>query len=654
MPLRTNPFHQVYYTELIKPVEFTSLFSPFLISDTLPLFQQGNILLEGVQGSGKSMLLALFKPEIRIAYQEAAIEFPVPIEFRKFVSGGINLIRCGAIDFGQRMGAGQNNIDRRLPNYFGDFVNYWIIDDIFESIRLLSTRLDGQLSHDIGIKYDESRLDSFAIELCKQTCWFNYFNGVKTFKDFTSKIQERINDYRRFLEGHFDEMPHEIDSSTTVPGEPISQTVRFLWSSGVLSKEVQVYIRIDQCEEMVRLEAKAREKSLHCQFRQIINKMIGTRDPSISYRLGGRKYAFRDTNEMAMLGTTGPIEDFRNYKSINLDDILRRREQGAWLFPDFAEDVFKKRLIVAGYSVPPDNDELLAEVLGAKLTIENKAELYAGSVPKDAIIIEDYWPKEVKESLENLAETNVLCAKLGEAWVRQKYEEQNISFSLKTNYPWETKNKVWWRKERKFLASLQIAARRQQKMIWARKKDILDLSGGNILIFLSMLQHVWAAWLRSQPRNADWNDNTLPRIENPYTQSEGIEEASDRWYDKIKEEPEGDSRRRFVAFLGMIFRNSLRSDKKMSYPGHHGISFSLEDLEDNPDVYEKLQDASAYGVMVDKKHTPKNHTRGESRKWYLHPILAPHFQIPATHTKEPMYVSADVVRSWLIKAKVLK
>ena len=91
----------------------------------------------------------------------------------------------------------------------------------------------------------------------------------------------------------------------------------------------------------------------------------------------------------------------------------------------------------------------------------------------------------------------------------------------------------------------------------------------------------------------------------------------------------------------------------MSYPGHNGISLALEDLESDPEVYEKLQDACAYGVMLDMKHTPKTKTRGESRKWYLHPIFAPHFQIPAMHTKEPMYVNTKRVRSWLIKAKVL-
>ena len=155
------------------------------------------------------------------------------------------------------------------------------------------------------------------------------------------------------------------------------------------------------------------------------------------------------------------------------------------------------------------------------------------------------------------------------------------------------------------------------------------------------------------PSDTDWTDTSLPQIDDPYTQSEGIEEASDRWYDKISEETQGNTRRRFVSLLGLLFRNTLREDKSMSYPGHNGISLSLNDLETDDAVYNVLQDASAFGTMVDMKHTPKSKNRGESRKWYLHPVLAPHFQIPAMHTKEPKYIDAKHVRKWLEKSRVL-
>src|SRR5205823_971259 len=94
-----------YIAETVPPEQFVSLFSPFLVKDVqdgLALFQPGNVILKGVQGSGKSMLLNLLKPEFRIAYKKAGEEMPIPRKLSRFIGAGINLTRSVAIDFGQR------------------------------------------------------------------------------------------------------------------------------------------------------------------------------------------------------------------------------------------------------------------------------------------------------------------------------------------------------------------------------------------------------------------------------------------------------------------------------------------------------------------------------------------------------------------------
>jgi len=655
MPLRKNPFLQVYLTESMTPEEYTQLFSPFLIKDTVAVFQPGNIILEGLQGSGKSMLLALLKPEIRIAYQDANVEFPIPDEFSRFIGAGINLIRCGAIDFGGQIKQGADDLRCNLLGaLFGDFVNYWIVNDIFDSLEACSSNAVLKSNLDINV----NALNIFVNNLQDQECWLGAFEDTQDFTSIRNTIKNRIQEYRRFLKGHL-EISQSIVNTITSPGEPISQVVRALRKSKVIPNDLHVFIRIDQCEEMVRLEAKAEEKSLHVQFREIVNKMLGMRDPEISYRLGGRRYAFRSSTETRMHGTTAPLEDMRNFKSVDMDEILRRRENSKlWPYPKFAQDVFRRRLQWCGYSFDPESGDLISDVLGgAHMPPAERIEHYTRNSKRNIICLVEDWPTEVRNILSELEAHDVLSAKLGEAWVRQQFNRSKKDITPdypKTSYyPWESDKKKWWQKERLFLASLQIAAKNRQKLIWARKDDVINLSGSNILIFLTLFQHIWQAWLRCQPHDADWNDTSLPCIKDPYIQSEGIEEASDRWYDKIKEEPQGDSRRRFVSMLGMHFRNSLREDKNMSYPGHNGISLSLEDLESDEKVYSVLQDASAYGAMVDMKHTPKIKTRGESRKWYLHPVLAPHFQIPAMHTKEPMYVDTKRVRKWLEKSRLV-
>jgi hypothetical protein len=639
------------------PEEYTQLFSPFLINDTLAVFQPGNIFLEGVQGSGKSMLLALLKPEIRIAYQNANEEFPIPDEFSRFIGAGINLIRCGAIDFGGRIKQGADNSQcNLLVALFGDFVNYWIVNDIFNSLEACSSNI--ALKSNLGINVNDNALNTFVTDLRDQGCWFGAFEDTQDFTSLRDTIRNRIQEYRCILKGH-SEISQSIVKTITSPGEPISQVVRSLRKSKVIPSELHVFIRIDQCEEMVRLEAKAEEKLLHIQFREIVNKMVGMRDPEVSYRLGGRRYAFRSTREIRMHGTTASLEDMRNFKRVDMDEILRRREnKKGWPYQKFAEDVFRRRLQWCGYDVNPNTKDVISDVLdGSHMSVAEKVEHYTRNSKRGIIDYEEAWPSETCNILSELEEQDMLSAKLGEAWVRQQFNRSKKGtapdYPQTKCLPWESDRKKWWKKERLFLASLQIAAKRGQKLIWARKDDVINLSGSNILIFLTLLQHIWQAWLRCQPHDADWNDTSLPCIKDPYIQSEGIEEASDRWYDKIKEEPQGDSRRRFVSMLGLHFRNSLRADKNMSYPGNNGISLSLDDLESDREVYSVLQDASAYGAMVDMKHTPKTKTRGESRKWYLHPVLAPHFQIPAIHTKEPMYVDTKRVRKWLEKSRVV-
>jgi len=102
-----------------------------------------------------------------------------------------------------------------------------------------------------------------------------------------------------------------------------------------------------------------------------------------------------------------------------------------------------------------------------------------------------------------------------------------------------------------------------------------------------------------------------------------------------------------------MFRGKLRSDKNMSYPGNNGFSLPLNSVEEEPIVERFLSDCVAFGVLESRPHMPKSPSRGQSEKWYLSPILSPHFQIPTAHIKEPYYASIDEVASWMRKAQVV-
>ena len=77
-----NPFFELYVGERLSSRQFVDIFSPFLVAHAELLFLPGNVVVKGVQGSGKSMLLSLLKSEVRIEYEQAGMEFPVPKKLR--------------------------------------------------------------------------------------------------------------------------------------------------------------------------------------------------------------------------------------------------------------------------------------------------------------------------------------------------------------------------------------------------------------------------------------------------------------------------------------------------------------------------------------------------------------------------------------------
>src|SRR5882757_7560716 len=100
--MRANPFFELYVGDRISSEEFVTVFSPFLIDHAEALFLPGNVVVTGIQGSGKSMLLSLLKPGVRLQYCNAGKDFPVPKRLQKFIGAGINLTHSNAIDFGNR------------------------------------------------------------------------------------------------------------------------------------------------------------------------------------------------------------------------------------------------------------------------------------------------------------------------------------------------------------------------------------------------------------------------------------------------------------------------------------------------------------------------------------------------------------------------
>ncbi|MFC1699247.1 hypothetical protein ACFL1I_04730, partial [Candidatus Omnitrophota bacterium] len=378
---------------------------------------------------------------------------------------------------------------------------------------------------------------------------------------------------------------------------------------------------------------------------------------------GTRRYNWG--KELRIYGTDNRLEHLRDFKIVDIDKILRRQEDTkTWIFPEFTEDVFKKRFVYSKLIKDSyESGSLVAKVFGKKYEPKEKIRHYLrnNKNPDTVISIEKYWSVKWKKFLRALFRKAPLEAMLAAAWARQSgingSPESRLELLPPKNKPW---NKVYWRKERIQQALMQIASRSKQRMLWAGRDDIIGSSSGNISIFLSICYEVWETFLRTESKkNTKKKSNSLlgGMPIDSMVQAMAIHNASCVWYQKITEQPDGDDRQNFVDFLGNQFKRWLDSDTSMSYPGHNGFSIASELFDAFKECQELknfLDDAVDYGVLYDMPHTTKKNDRKGRTKWYLVPILSPHFQIPHQHIKEPYYLeNISELYEWVVeKSKV--
>jgi len=650
MKTRKNPFQELYVTEAFingRSDAFVEGFSPLIVGHAMGLFQPGNVILKGLPGSGKSMLLNLLRPDTRISYHRSKIDFPVPSEFASFIGAGINLNLSGADTFGLRPFDSDPEINKFVtPLYFGDFINCWIVHDIFSSVKKFQNANEESLCREVGININTCLVDEAARRLAADSCWFGYFdNDSGCCDDLLRGLEKRITIYRSFSQRNIERIPDRIQQSKTDIGIPITKAVQHLRDAGVIAQHVQVYVRIDQYEELAWLDEI---RSYGAIFQQVIHKLLGLRDSRVSYRVGTRRFAWAP--DPTMFGTAARIENERTHKEIDLDEILLRHEnRRTWTFPKIATDIFRRRLESSGYNLKGTKATMLRHVLGRSLAPNGEIKEYVKtSNPSDRLIrFDKSWPEDFNEYLREIAKTDLLSAVLGSAWARQKGKSAILEERpLPESPPWG--KKVWWKKERYPIALMQIASRNQQQLQWSGEEELLALSGSNILAFLSLCQHIWDAWLRDMQFEL-LPEESVPQISRS-VQSIGVQEASQEWFQKIGNSEHGDYRRqRFVRYLGEIFYRRLIDDLAMSNPGHNGFSVKIYDLESNPSIQKFLNTLEDFGDLMGMKHTSK--TKGEKRwKWYLNPILSPYFNIFHVHTKEPIYVASEQVGDWIEQA----
>lgn len=637
--MRQNPFFQLYAGDRISAHDFVTIFSPFLVEHSGPLFYPGNVVVTGVQGSGKSMLLSLLKPTTRLAYDEANQHFPVPEDRRKFICSSINLAHSNAIDFGHR-----KDIDddpQEIEFLFGDFVNYLATSNLMKAIKTYSNASKAIMS-EIGLNCNNNEVNDIAAKLSSNDVWENWIRPVSTMDEFITQLDSRIKTYRRYLTKKDKHLEDDFKSSRTIIGEPMIACVEDLHAGAFIDSDTNIFVDIDQYEDLGNISSRnTNGKSV--DYRAVVNRALSNRNPLVSYRIGTRGHAWRRHGKV--MGSEGRLEKERDYKYVDLDLIVRRFEdRKTYIFPKFAEDVFSRRLKFAKFEIPKEAESnSIKAVYGANLSPTGKVKALNTRDPERVINIVASWRETTKKRILDLASKDLLSAKFGEVWIRQKGDKFDLDVRDE-ELPWEKRR--WWKKERREIVQLMIASSAGQKPIWCGADELIDLCGGNILAFLSLNQSIWDSWLQYQANTSEIS-NSFPKIDEKI-QSLGTMKASESWVKKISEETGKSSERlQFVRVTSETLARNLFSDAKLSNPGHTGFSLLEQELNQHPDIKDFLNELGDYGNCIILEHTTKNSDRKHRLKWYFNPIFCPYLGLPFTRTKEPYYASIREAAEWI-------
>lgn len=657
-----NPFHTLYLTEGVEAVDIPALFSPVLVPHVQSLFLPGNVELRGMQGTGKSMLLSLLDTPVRLRFWEQrsrrpgqpTTDDPLPVEHRRFIGAGINLSKSNAFKLRGIKVSGDPVENIRLAcQCFADFVNCWVLRNLFESVERMIRELTDSNARDrleaVGLTDDASKLNH-AVALLAKDSRCEFLAGHKSVDELRASVDQRVTAYKRLITNPRSRLSSDIENTRNILGEPLSAAAEALRAAGAINERTNVFITLDQFETLDRKAPYPGDDERVLGFIRVVDELISGRDSAVSYRIGTRP------NTQLYLS-----DEARDYLQIDLDAILQKKEASykgrKSLFYRFAADAFVRRVDAGRLEHAKaimSSPTPLNFVFGTSPQTAQRGRLTASKSPRRVLKLEKDWPDDAIEFLNRLVEIDPISARLGEAWVRQRLAKEEdldvTSWAEPGGPPWEAKAKQWWKKERLPLAALQVSARNSQRLLYFGDLDIVQLSGENILVFVSICREIWECDQRYRALDGG-STKSVGKFEQfeDGRQSEGIRDASRSWRDKIRSSPDGDTLQRFLDELGRRLHSKLISDRRMSYPGANGISLARRDYEadQNLDIKRLLDAATAECFLLKRDHTPKNTSRGKSIKWYPHPILAPYYEFTVPHTKEPLYITAAKLRDWL-------
>jgi hypothetical protein len=646
--LSTNPFQELYLTEALEDPElYLSWFSPTILTgQTEALFRIGNVVLSGTNGAGKTMLLRLFSPEVQAAHLRLHPDIKTEGVLRRVLGIGINFVHAGFSSLGKR--TLRQDPRENLEVWcllLGDLINYYLINELFTALDFLKSETGQPLAEFLGANVESKGIEDFSVWLAQQPGWFGYLQPHDSSQAVTAAIRRRLNAIRSFVNWNIERLPDDILRTKTEIGRPLADAREGLRAFGLLPQNIPLSVTIDQYETLLHIDyAKPQdlELSVGRSFCRVVNTFLARRDPAVSFKVGVRPYSWG--RELRIHGSDALLELGRDYQRVDLDDLLRRGEDTtSWIFPDFARDVAARRLTATLGGEPADYKEWLPTELKS-LTPTEEVARYSRRRQEPLVPRLGDWPPPWLGFLQRKYAADPFASLLSEVWMAQEVDRAG---SLPEEPPVDDDTAPWnreyWQKERKEALLVQIASECRQRKIYAGWSTVITLSGGNILVFLSLCREIWDLGQRAASKAGSPSTRFSAEL-----QSQAIWTVSAAWVRKQEEFPDGGTRKRFITRFGVAARKALIADRKLSYPGRTGFSISDDELDAAAKSLKDFLDSAAdFGTLVKLRHTTKERDRRPRHKWYLFPVLCPQFDIPPTRTKEPYYASIDEIADWI-------
>jgi hypothetical protein len=645
-----NPFRDTLVSELIEdPVRYQRMFSEhILVGETLQVFQPGNVVLTGPQGSGKSMILNLVKYSVLSRWIDEEDAPPTVLgAVQPYFGLYVNLVRANFHIFGRRsvqravVGMDTTEVNAVCA---ADYLTHFLFHELVKGLMFLQSPEGEKFAAWLGV--DSKVLKKAIAQIESWDAWFGYYAGLTSLPDLFRRSFERLNEWRRFLNANVDEISDEIWETKASMEQCLHLMGQLMRRVGLTGCVPHLFVVIDQYEALPELNAR---HGPHLQ--RIVNSLIKGRDPCVSYKIGARTHDWG--RELRIWGAQSRIEVQRDYSVINLSDLLMRNENNkSWLFSRFARDVAMRRMADKGYALVAGQ----VEQCFGKWNADNESRMYIKTARRLARAVGPV-PEEIKRRLLEVCgrDPSPLDLRLAGAWFLQQRKRGVPQHELlkrlgelqgTSEVPWRHK---WWRKERVGVALLQLASRTNQRRLYYGWKTIVELSGANITAFLLLCAEVWD--------NASKLDMDFLAGVPEDVQSNAVYDAAEKWRNRDRNENVGGRERyEILTRLGFAIHETLINDYAMSNPGHSGFSIREADFrlgEHANRVLILLQNAVSWAILEERTHTSKQQESAR-RKYYLHPILSPVFAIPHTRVKEPLYASIDDMFRWFFSTEEVK